>query len=420
MIFTTTEIIIMLVYAISLYLSIFWLLVLFEKEEPQEKKTLKKHPKFSVLIPAWNEQETVIATIESAANLDYPKDKLEIIVVNDGSTDNTRKIVEHYIKMHPASPKVRLINQKNKGKGSALNAALKEAEGEFFACLDADSFIEPDALNIMLPLFDSRDIAAVCPMMKVKDPKGLIQMMQWYEYIVNFFYKKLNAKLDCVHVTPGPFSIYRTSIIKELGGYDENNITEDLEIAIRLQKHNYKIIQTLDATVHTMAPDTIRGLFRQRNRWYKGSVYNTIKYKELMFNKRYGDFGIMRMPTIILSGVIAIVVLALVLRISFNMIYSGISKLIAVNFNIPLLISRISLDFDILSIDFMTLAVFLFVITLGIFVFVYSHRFVGEKIFNHGRTFISLLCYMLAYSFFITLVWIAIAFEMMTGKKQRW
>lgn len=420
MMFTGTEIIIICIYFITLYLSIFWLLVLFEKEEPQKQKRLEKYPKFSVLVPAYNEEKTVLGTIMSAANLDYPKDKLEIIVVNDGSKDSTRKVVEEYIKAHPKLPRIKLINQENGGKGCALNTALKEAKGEFFACLDADSFIEPNALHIMLPYFDDSEVGAVCPMMKIKDPKTILQRMQWYEYIINFFYKKLNAKLDCIHVTPGPFSIYRTELIKGLGGYDEDNITEDLEIAIRLQKYNYRIIQTLDTTAYTLGPNTWKGLFKQRDRWYKGSVYNSLKYKELMLNRKYGDFGIIRMPTIILSGILTLVIFFLLGKTVLETGYSWTSKLIAINFNIPILLSRLSLNIDLLTIDFTALAIFLFVITLSLFVLVYSHRFVNEKIFNHGKALVSLASYMFVYSFFISIVWIAIAFELLVGKKQKW
>ena len=121
------------------------------------------------------------------------------------------------------------------------------------------------------------------------------------------FHRYLNAKLNCIHVTPGPFSVYKTQVIKDIGWFDEKTITEDLEIAIRLQKHHYKIIQTFDTIVETIAPDSWKQLFRQRVRWYKGSVDNTINYKKLIFNKEYGDFGFIRMPTIILSGIIAIV-----------------------------------------------------------------------------------------------------------------
>ena len=420
MMFTPTETAIMGIYFLTLYFSIFWLLVMFEKEEPRGRKELKRNPMFTVIIPAWNEERNIIGTVESAAKLDYPKDKMEIIVVNDGSTDSTRRIVEEHIRTHKGLPKVKLVNQENQGKGSALNTGLREAKGEFFACLDADSSVEPDALKIMLPLFDSEEVGSVCPMMKIKNPRNLVQRMQWYEYIINFFYKKLNAKLDCVHVTPGPFSIYRTKVIKDLGGYDEDNITEDLEIAMRLQKHNYKIIQTLDATVYTLAPDNLKALFRQRDRWYKGSVYNTLKYKELMFNRKYGDFGMIRMPTILVSGILAIAIFALLLKTTTGYLYKGIANLAAVNFDLLTIINNMALHIDLLSINFTAAAVFLFVITLGLFVLVYSHRAVGEKIFNHSKAFVSLSFYMLAYSFFITLVWIAIAFELAIGKKQRW
>src|SRR3989344_1716060 len=251
MIFTFLDIVLFVTYFLLLFLSIFWLLVLFSPEQEQKKKKLDDFPLFSAIVPAYNEENSITATLNSLVNLDYPRDKLEVIVVNDGSKDRTREIVEAFIARHH-SYKITLINQENQGKGKAMNNGLAQANGEFFACLDADSFIAPNALRTMLPIFaEDHNIAAVCPLMKVRNPQSILQKVQWYEYVVNMFYKYLNAKLDCIHVTPGPFSVYRAKVIKDLGGYDETTITEDLEIAIRLQKHQYKIIQTFDTVVET-------------------------------------------------------------------------------------------------------------------------------------------------------------------------
>ncbi|MEK6905946.1 MAG: glycosyltransferase family 2 protein [Nanoarchaeota archaeon] len=268
MIITFLDVVLFVTYFMLLFLSIFWLLVLFSPDPEQKNKKLSVFPFFSAIVPAYNEEESITSTLQSLVNLDYPKDKIEIIVVNDGSKDKTKEKVELFIAQHPSNT-ITLLNQENQGKGKAMNKGLAVARGEYFACLDADSFIAPNGLQAMLPIFEQdQNIAAVCPLLKVKKPQNVLQKVQWYEYVVNMFYKFLNAKLDCIHVTPGPFSVYKTKVIKDLGGYDETTITEDLEIAIRLQKHQYKIVQTFDAVVETMVPTTWKKLFCQRIRWY--------------------------------------------------------------------------------------------------------------------------------------------------------
>ena len=166
-------------YFILLFLAIFWLLVLFSGEDGKQKRTtLRRYPFFSVLVPAYNEQDGIVETLRSLIQLDYPRQKLEIVVINDGSTDRTPHLVEEFIKEHLEHNLV-LLNQKNKGKGKALNTGLARARGEFFACLDADSAVRSDALKVMLPLFE-KDVAAVCPLLKVKSPNNIILKMQQY------------------------------------------------------------------------------------------------------------------------------------------------------------------------------------------------------------------------------------------------
>lgn len=388
---------------------------------------MDQFPFFTTIIPAYNEEKSIIETIQSVVDLDYPKEKMEIIIVNDGSVDKTQELVEKYIadsnaqrQQNIVQPNIRLITQKNQGKGKAMNTALFQAKGEYFACLDADSAVHSNALKEMLPHFADPEVAAVCPLLKVKKPKNLLQKVQWYEYVINMFYKHLNAKIDCVHVTPGPFSIYRTKLIQDLGGYDEHNITEDLEIAIRLQKHNYKIIQTFSAIVETTAPDTWKELFNQRVRWYKGSVENSISYRKLIFNKKYGDFGFIRMPTILTSGIIAIVLLVVLGQQLGAKIINSFTTLKAINFDFITLIKNYSFQFNLLSLPFFKFAIAITLIGISFFVMIYSFKIVQEKITNHGKTWLSVITYLSIYSLFISLVWVQIAILFIRKKKNAW
>src|SRR3989344_3724675 len=420
MIITFLDAVLFVTYFLLLFLSIFWLLVLFSPEQEQKKKKLETFPLFSVIVPARNEEKSIQTTLQSLVNLDYPKDKIEIIVVPNACTDRTAELVEQFITQHPLQ-KITLVDQYLPGKGKAMNSGLAVAKGEFFACLDADSFVAPNALKAMLPIFaQDQNIAAVCPLLKVKNPQNILQKVQWYEYVVNMFYKFLNAKLDCIHVTPGPFSVYKTKVIKDLGGYDEATITEDLEIAIRLQKHQYKIVQTFDTAVETIVPTTWKKLFRQRIRWYKGSVDNSLKYRKLIFNKKYGDFGIIRMPTIILSGIIAIVLVGTFLQALAAKAAVTFSYLQDINFDFFTLIKHFSLEMNILGWPFSRLFVAATLFGISFFIMIYSYKLIKEKITNHGRTFVSLVTYLFIYGFFITAVWMYIGFMFVRKKKNFW
>jgi len=173
-----SEIAVWIAFLIASYFLIFWLLVLLD-EDPDKytvKKKLHSFPLTSIVIPAYNEEESIADTLNSVINMEYPKDKLQILVINDGSTDNTKKITEEYINSHPLY-NIKLITQKNKGKGAALNAGLKETKGEFFVCLDADSEPRKDTLKILLPYFDAPDIATVLPLMKLKETESQLQKL---------------------------------------------------------------------------------------------------------------------------------------------------------------------------------------------------------------------------------------------------
>ena len=132
-------------YLISLYFAVFWFLVLLDREPKARARKLKKFPSVSIVIPAYNEGKNIIKTLSSLINLHYPKNRLEIIVINDGSKDNTGDLVKGFIAKSKRWD-IRLISKKNEGKGAALNDGLRAEKGEFFVCLDADSIAAKNAL----------------------------------------------------------------------------------------------------------------------------------------------------------------------------------------------------------------------------------------------------------------------------------
>lgn len=412
------EIILWITYFVSLYFTVFWFTVFIEQWGNignEKNKKLKSFPIVSIVIPAYNEENNILKTLNSVLDLDYPKDKLEVLVVNDGSADSTRAKVERVVKKNN---NVILINQRNHGKASALNNGLKKAKGEIFVCLDADSIVMPDALKKLLPYFDNPDVALVLPLMKAKKPENLLQKLQFIEYLINIFLKKLMGYLDCIHVAPGPFSVYRKSVLEKLGGFDVGNITEDLEMTLRIQKHNYKIVQDTHASVFTATPNNLRAYYKQRSRWNRGGLVNGIKYKELMFNKNYGDLGLIQAPVLILSCLLALIVLFATLYYLIQPNLRHIINLSLINFDILTFIKNWELNFNLLDLSFPKITIFFVMAFFTSLTLYLSHKYTREKIFKNG--IFSLFVFLFFYFLLLGIIWVGVIKDLITMKKINW
>jgi len=269
-------------------------------------------PQVSIVIPAYNEEAHIAKTIESALSIDYPRDKLQVIVVDDGSKDGTLEAARGYEK-----DGVMVLAQQNKGKGAALNNGLRHAKGELIATMDADSEIMGGTLRELLPMFDDKEVMAVTPAIKVKPGAGkLLVELQRIEYLMILFSRKLLSFIDSVPVTPGPFSIFRAEVFGKVGVFDEHNLVEDQEICLRIQAANYKVRSSMTAIVHTDVPDNMKDLLRQRVRWQRGGLRNYWKYRFLM-KPEYGDFGMFFVPLNYISIIAFFLILGLLINSFF-------------------------------------------------------------------------------------------------------
>src|SRR5262249_19644405 len=159
---------------------------------------------------------------------------------------------------------------------TALNLGLTHAEGEIIGCLDADSYVSPDALIEAAKLFEAEpQVMAVTPSMKVSRPRTLMELMQSVEYTFGIFIKKIFDNLSAINVLPGPFSLYRKEVFAQVGGFRQAHNTEDMEMAFRMHAHGLIIANAHTAVVHTTAPATLRGLLKQRTRWSQGFLQNS-------------------------------------------------------------------------------------------------------------------------------------------------
>jgi cellulose synthase/poly-beta-1,6-N-acetylglucosamine synthase-like glycosyltransferase len=284
---------------LSLYFQVLLLLSFLEnkkKIEKEETLELTTFPTVSVAVPCWNEERTIEKTLDSLCALNYPHDKLSIIVVDDGSKDDTYRVVSDYIQRHKDT-NITIFKKENGGKHTAVNLALRHATGEFFGCLDADSFVGRDTLRTIIAYFmHHKGVMAVTPCIHVAPPTTVIQRMQAIEYLLGVFLRKAFGQLDAIQVTPGPFSIFRREVFSTIGEYRKAHNTEDFEITLRMHKAHMKIMNSHKALVYTVGPSTAKGFFYQRLRWARGFLENSLDYRELFFKKEYGNFGMFTLP----------------------------------------------------------------------------------------------------------------------------
>lgn len=295
---------------IAIYIQVFFLLVFFESTmESREKEEIEisdeEYPSVTFLIPCWNEQDTVITTIESVLSLDYPKNKFHIIAIDDGSTDDTWKNLQAYV----SHDQVQILTKENGGKHSALNHALNFLKTELVVSFDADTKINPDAMKKAAAYFlKDKNLMALGGTVLIDRPKTIAQKAQEIEYEIFSFTKKMLGLADAVFVVPGAFSIFRKEVFDIVGGYNNAHNLEDIELTIRMQKHGLKVSHAHDAIVWTKGPDTIKKLYKQRLRWSYGFIMNLLDYKAMMFNKKYKNFGVFTLPMTTFTYVILLFV----------------------------------------------------------------------------------------------------------------
>ncbi len=280
---------------VALYFEVFMLISFFEKK-PGIKTILRpsRYPSVTILVPCWNKAATLGATVESLLALDYPKDNLSIVIIDDGSTDNTYEAARQFVH----NPQVKLFQKQNEGsKYSALNFGLAQTDSELVGCLDADSFVATDALIEIVKAFEAdQETMAVAPALKVNRARNVLELMQTVEYTFGIFYKKMFDNLGAISVLPGPFSLYRRTLFDRIGNFRKAHHTEDMEIAFRMQSHKLKIINVHTALVYTNVPSTLGALIRQRTRWSRGFLENSKDYKYMYLNPKYGNFGLLILP----------------------------------------------------------------------------------------------------------------------------
>lgn len=392
----------------GLYTSILFLLSFFQNVRQLSSPMSRRLPSVTIAVPAFNEQRTIAATLKSLLELDYPVEKLRVVVIDDGSTDSTRALAEKFARQ---APHLTLIaQQKNTGKAASLNRALADCRTELFGALDADSFVDPASLKKMVGFFDDPQIMAVTPSLKIYKPATFWQRIQSVEYLIGVYLRKVFSYFGSIHVTPGPFTIFRTSFFRQHGPYDEHNLTEDIEVALRIQSKQYRIQNTIDATVWTVGPRTFRALIHQRRRWYVGFINNVLRYRHL-FGRTHGNLGLFILPGAFVSIGLAILLFGYVGFKLLDHLITFFLNLYAINFDIlPWL--RFQFDPFFITLDSLT-ALAIIALASGIFVVWLAKKHSGDQHSISSKYVLYLLVYWVVFA-----VWWCIAFQAKAFKKR--
>lgn len=319
---------------ISVYVQIFFLVTFFEKKRHIVKNPdnleLLNYGTVTIAVPCYNEEKTIDKTVKSLLSLDYPKEKIKIFLIDDGSKDNTWNIIKSF----EDGKNIFAFQKENGGKHTALNLALEKSDSEFFGCLDSDSLVHPQALKRILKYFErDKRTMAVAPSIIVYNPKNILQYAQNIEYDMSIYTKKMLGFMGGIHVTPGPFSIFRKKVFDELGNYRKAHNTEDQEIALRMQEHGYKIDHCPDAYVYTNTPDSVTKLYRQRLRWIYGFIKNLIDYRRLLFKKEYGTVALFTLPSGLISVIGVVFLFVNIVANIFRFVYNKVVQIQTIGWN---------------------------------------------------------------------------------------
>lgn len=293
-------------------------------------------PPVSIIVPAYNEEATIVASVRSFLALQYPL--FEIVVVNDGSKDGTVEVLREEFDLSESDQPVRiqlktqpmrtvyasaaerliLIDKENGGKADALNAGICAANYPFVCCIDADIVLDEDALlRVARPMIESSNVVAVggivrvangCEVesgrvVKIRTPRNIWANFQIVEYLRAFLAGRTGwSVLNAMLIISGAFGMFRRRDFIEAGGYAHDTVGEDMEVVTRMHRNlkekgePYRIAFVPDPVAWTEVPATLRVLRRQRDRWHRGLMDTLFRHRKMLLNPRYGTVGLLAMP----------------------------------------------------------------------------------------------------------------------------
>ena len=261
-------------------------------------------PAVSVIVPAYNEELNAVRTIQSLLLQNYPN--LQIVFVDDGSTDDTYNKVTEYFK---TTSNVLVVTKKNGGKATALNYGINISTSDYVVCIDADTQLKNDAVTELMKKFITTDtvmpVGAVAGNVKVGNEVNMITYWQSIEYITSQnFDRRAFDLLNCITVVPGAIGAFKKTAVIEAGGFTSDTLAEDCDLTMRLHRKGYQVHNCTTAISYTEAPETMKQFLKQRFRWSFGIMQSFWKHRDAVFNPRYKNFGMVAMPNILIFQII--------------------------------------------------------------------------------------------------------------------
>lgn len=241
----------------------------------------------SIIIPAFNEAAVIDGALASLTGLDYPE--LEVVVVDDGSTDETLRLAAAW-EGRQGNLEIRVVTKRNGGKAAALNTGIAASKHPFLFCMDADSRLEPQTLRQAMQQFGDASVGAVAGNVKVENRTGVLTNLQALEYIEGLnLPRRAQGFLAAVNIVPGPVGLFRREALQEVGGYDTDTFAEDADLTLKLVAAGWKVVYEDTAIAWTQAPDRWLDLIQQRYRWTRG-ILQSLKKRKSLFLKPFPDF----------------------------------------------------------------------------------------------------------------------------------
>jgi cellulose synthase/poly-beta-1,6-N-acetylglucosamine synthase-like glycosyltransferase len=307
----------LVVFLLGIQSLIFFPLTIFY--EFRKKRALSRLQPFtgrvSVIVPAYNEERTLRHTLLSLLESDYPD--FEIIVVNDGSTDETERSIADLVD-HPL---IRYVNQSNTGKAGAINAGIALATGEVVLYTDADSLFLPSTIRLMVRWFGDPKIDAVCGNDRPLYPQNALhRFLAVTTHIGTGFVRRSLSAIGCLQIISGNLGAIRKSTIEEIGGFMKS-WGEDLEITFRLHQHRKRIVFDPEPQVLAECPGTLGALWRQRVRWIRSYLKVAYQYRGMFFSRRHFPFSWYLPVNFLNMGVVPVLQTALLFGLPF--FYAG-------------------------------------------------------------------------------------------------
>lgn len=254
-------------------------------------------PPVTVIIPAFNEEPVIIATIESILASDYPD--LKLIIVDDGSTDETYNIVQ---RAYSDNPCIKVVHQSNQGKSNALNYGYTLADTEIIVATDADTLVLPDAIRLLVRHFADPQVGAVAGNAKVGNRINILTRLQAIEYITSQnLDRRVLGMFNSIFVVPGAIGAWRKDVVQNVGGYSPETLTEDADLTVSIIRSGFRVKYENGAIALTEAPETVRQLMRQRLRWKLGGMQVGWKHRGAIRERK--GIGLIGIPNLVIFGI---------------------------------------------------------------------------------------------------------------------